>query len=64
MADGKENIGLEVEKPGDAPQEKKMRLVKDSKQSVKKLMSHGVATNSIELYGYTKIFDRVPRNGM
>lgn len=31
------------------------------KQSVKKLMSHGVATNSIELSGDTKTFDRVAR---
>ena len=31
------------------------------KQSVKKLMAHGVATNSIELSGDTKIFDRVAR---
>ena len=29
------------------------------KQSVKKLMAHGVATNSIELSGDTKTFDRV-----
>ena len=31
------------------------------KQSVKKLMTHGVATNSIELSGDTKTFDRVAR---
>ena len=31
------------------------------KQSVKKLMGHGVATNSIELSGDTKSFDRVAR---
>lgn len=31
------------------------------KQSVKKLMVHGVATNSIELSGDTKTFDRVAR---
>ena len=31
------------------------------KQSVKKLMAHGVATNSIELSGDTKSFDRVAR---
>ena len=31
------------------------------KQSVKKLMVHGVATNSIELSGNTKTFDRVVR---
>ena len=33
------------------------------KQSVKKLMAHGVATNSIELSGDTKTFDRVARKG-
>ena len=31
------------------------------KQSVKKLMAHGVATNSIELSGDTKTFDQVAR---
>ena len=31
------------------------------KQSVKKLMAHGVATNSIGLSGDTKTFDRVAR---
>ena len=31
------------------------------KQSVKKLMAHGAATNSIELSGDTKTFDRVAR---
>lgn len=31
------------------------------KQSVKKLMAHSVATNSIELSGDTKTFDRVAR---
>ena len=31
------------------------------KQSVKKLMAHGAATNSIELSGETKLFDRVAR---
>ena len=31
------------------------------KQSVKKLMAHGVATNSIELSSDTKTFDRVAR---
>ena len=31
------------------------------KQSVKKLTAHGVATNSIELSGDTKTFDRVAR---
>lgn len=31
------------------------------KQSVKKLMAHGTVTNSIELTGDTKLFDRVAR---
>ena len=31
------------------------------KQSVKKLMNHGVATNSIPLDGETRLFDRVAR---
>lgn len=31
------------------------------RQSVKKLMAHGAATNSIELSGDTKAFDRVAR---
>lgn len=31
------------------------------KQSVKKLMAHGAATNSIELSGETKLFDRIAR---
>ena len=31
------------------------------RQSVKKLMAHGVATNNIELSGDTKTFDRVAR---
>lgn len=31
------------------------------KQSVKKLMAHGTAANSIELSGDTKLFDRVAR---
>ena len=31
------------------------------KQSVRNLMAHGVATNSIELSGDTKVFDRVAR---
>ena len=32
-----------------------------SKQSVKKLLAHGVATNSTELSSDTKAFDRVAR---
>lgn len=31
------------------------------RQSVRKLMAHGVATSSIELSGDTKVFDRVAR---
>ena len=31
------------------------------KQSVKKLMAHGTSTNSLELSGDTKLFDRVAR---
>ena len=31
------------------------------RQTVKKLMGHGVSTNSIELSGDTKLFDRVAR---
>jgi len=31
------------------------------KQSVKKLMNHGVATNSLPLDGDTKLFDRIAR---
>ncbi len=37
------------------------RLTPHGKQSVKKLMAHGAATNSIELSGETKLFDRVAR---
>ena len=31
------------------------------KQTVKKLMAHGASTNSLELSGDTKLFDRVAR---
>lgn len=31
------------------------------RQSVKKLMNHGVATNSLDLSGNTPLFDRVAR---
>lgn len=31
------------------------------KQTVKKLMAHGTSTNSLELSGDTKLFDRVAR---
>ncbi len=37
------------------------KLTPHGKQSVKKLMAHGAATNSIELSGDTKLFDRVAR---
>lgn len=37
------------------------KLTPHGKQSVKKLMAHSAATNSIELSGDTKLFDRVAR---
>ena len=37
------------------------RQVPHGKQSVRKLMAHGTATNSIELSGDAKSFDRVAR---
>lgn len=37
------------------------KLTPHGKQSVKKLMAHGAATNSIELSSDTKLFDRVAR---
>ena len=37
------------------------RLTPRGKQSVKKLMAHGAATNSIELSGETRLFDRIAR---
>ena len=37
------------------------RQVPHGKQSVRKLMAHGTATNSIELSGGVKSFDRVAR---
>ena len=37
------------------------RQTPHGRQSVKKLMGHGAATNSIELSGDTKVFDRVAR---
>ena len=37
------------------------RQVPHGKQSVRKLMAHGTATNSIELSGNAKSFDRVAR---
>ena len=41
--------------------EHRARQTPHGKQSVKKLMAHGVTTNSIELSGDTKTFDRVAR---
>lgn len=35
------------------------RQTPQGKQSVKKLMNHGVSTNSLDLFGDTKLFDRV-----
>ena len=37
------------------------RQTPHGKQTVKKLMAHGTATNSIDLSGDTKLFDRVAR---
>jgi len=37
------------------------RLTPHGKQTVKQLMRHGVSTNSLELSGDTKVFDRVAR---
>lgn len=37
------------------------RQTPQGRQSVKKLMNHGVSTNSLELSGDTKLFDRVAR---
>ena len=36
-------------------------LVPQGKQSVKKLMNHGVSTNSLPLDGETRLFDRIAR---
>jgi len=41
--------------------EHRARQTPHGKQSVKRLMGHGAATNSIELSGDTKLFDRVAR---
>ena len=41
--------------------EHRKRQTPHGKQTVKKLMGHGVSTNSIELSGDTKLFDRVAR---
>ena len=48
-------IGRKIQK------EHRTRQTPHGKQSVKKLMAHGSATNSIELSGETKLFDRVAR---
>lgn len=37
------------------------RKTPQGRQSVKKLMNHGVSTNSLDLSGDTKLFDRVAR---
>ena len=37
------------------------RQTPQGRQSVKKLMNHGVSTNSLDLSGDTKLFDRVAR---
>ncbi len=37
------------------------RQTPQDRQSVKKLMNHGVSTNSLDLSGDTKLFDRVAR---
>ena len=41
--------------------ERRAGLTPQGKQSVKKLMNHGVATNTIPLDGETRLFDRVAR---
>lgn len=41
--------------------ERRKRQTPHGRQTVKKLMGHGVSTNSIELSGDTKLFDRVAR---
>jgi hypothetical protein len=42
-------------------EEQRASRVPKGKQSVKKLMNHCVSTNSLELSGETKLFDRVAR---
>ena len=37
------------------------RQIPQGRQSVKKLMNHGVSTNSLDLSGDTKLFDRMAR---
>ena len=41
--------------------EHRARQTPHGKQTVKQLMRHGVSTNSLELSGDTKLFDRVAR---
>lgn len=41
--------------------ESRARLTQKGKQSVRKLMNHGVSTNSLPLDGETRLFDRVAR---
>ena len=41
--------------------EHRARQTPHGKQTVKQLMRHGVSTNSLELSGDTKSFDRVAR---
>jgi hypothetical protein len=41
--------------------EQQKGLTPQGKQSVKKLMGHGVSTNSLDLSGDTRLFDRVAR---
>ena len=41
--------------------EHRARQIPHGKQTVKQLMRHGVSTNSLELSGDTKSFDRVAR---
>ena len=49
---------LAKEKP---PKEHRAKQTPHGKQTVKKLMAHGTSTNSLELSGDTKLFDRVAR---
>ena len=42
-------------------QERRARLTPHGRQSVRKLMNHGVSTNSLPLNGETRLFDRVAR---
>lgn len=48
-------LGQKIQKTNRAKQ------APQGRQSVKQLMAHGAATNSIELTGDTKLFDRVAR---